>query len=210
MTPGAVTITATRKAEAGHAEDTASYILYITIKPADKAALIAETGRAMKAHGNKVNLNYIDTSGIIDMRSLFSAERKYGNGLGAFNGDISKWDVSQVTNMFGMFEFNTAFNQDISDWNVSKVTDMRSMFYRATAFNQDISDWNVSKVTDMRSMFNGATSFKHNLDAWGSRINAAVKADRWSNAIFMFTTGSGLAISLPSWCETEPDCKGKQ
>ena len=38
-----------------------------------------------------------------------------------FNGDISKWDVSNVTNMSVMFS-DSQFNGDISNWDVSNVT----------------------------------------------------------------------------------------
>ena len=38
------------------------------------------------------------------------------------------------------------FNQDISKWDVSKVTNMSGMFLRATRFNQDIGSWDVSQV----------------------------------------------------------------
>jgi surface protein len=36
----------------------------------------------------------------------------------AFNGDISEWDVSSVTNM-GNVRGATEFNGDISEWDVS-------------------------------------------------------------------------------------------
>jgi len=36
-----------------------------------------------------------------------------------FNGDISKWDVSNVTDMINMFE-NGVFNGDISKWDVTQ------------------------------------------------------------------------------------------
>ena len=42
----------------------------------------------------------------------------------AFNQDISQWDVSNVTNMSGMFNGASVFNQDIGSWDVSNVTDM--------------------------------------------------------------------------------------
>ena len=35
----------------------------------------------------------------------------------------------------------------IGNWDVSNVTDLIGMFYRARKFNQDISNWDVSSVT---------------------------------------------------------------
>ena len=46
----------------------------------------------------------------------------------AFNGDISKWDVSSVTAIYGMFQRAIAFNGDISKWDVSSVTHVSIMF----------------------------------------------------------------------------------
>lgn len=39
-----------------------------------------------------------------------------------FNGNISKWDISNVTNMKDMFAYAIKFNKDISNWNTSNVT----------------------------------------------------------------------------------------
>ena len=44
-----------------------------------------------------------------------------------FNGDISNWDVSNVTNMECMFAWSK-FNGDISNWDVSNVTNNVNMF----------------------------------------------------------------------------------
>lgn len=44
-----------------------------------------------------------------------------------FNGDISKWNVSKVTNMWGMFS-GSQFNGDLSKWKVSDEVDMEDMF----------------------------------------------------------------------------------
>ena len=41
-----------------------------------------------------------------------------------FNQDISNWDVSNVTNIGGMF-CKSSFNQDISKWNLSNMTNMK-------------------------------------------------------------------------------------
>ena len=82
--------------------------------------------------------------------------------------DVSKWDVSSVTNMRGMFHGARSFNMDVSKWDVSSVTDMGQMFRGAVSFNVDVSKWDVSRVTSMNAMFHGASSFNQKLcgEAW--------------------------------------------
>jgi surface protein len=47
-----------------------------------------------------------------------------------------------------MFNMASSFNGDISDWDVGNVTDMSYMFYDAVSFsNHDLSGWDVSQVT---------------------------------------------------------------
>ena len=43
------------------------------------------------------------------------------------NGDISKWDVSNVWDMDYVFA-NSKFSQDVSKWDTSKVEDMTDVF----------------------------------------------------------------------------------
>lgn len=85
-----------------------------------------------------------------------------------FNSDISNWDVSNVTDMFRMFDGAGAFNQPIGDWDVSNVTNMRAMFYQATSFNQSLNSWDVSSVTSMWGMFEDATNFNGNISSWNT------------------------------------------
>ena len=80
-----------------------------------------------------------------------------------FNGDISRWVVSSVTDMSSMFEGST-FNGDISTWEVVNVENMKSMF-KNSSFNQMIDRWNVSSVTDMSYMFQD-TDFSRPIDSW--------------------------------------------
>ena len=72
-------------------------------------------------------------------------------------GNISGWDVSNVTNMIGMFYESRSFNQDISKWDVSNVTSMSFMFYNCNTFNQDISNWDVSNVRHKNCIFNNCS-----------------------------------------------------
>ena len=81
-------------------------------------------------------------------------------------GNIGDWDVSNVTNMGGMFKSASNFNQDIGSWDVSNVTAMYSMFF-ATAFNQDISGWDVGSVANMRKGCSShAFSFNQDIGGW--------------------------------------------
>ena len=58
--------------------------------------------------------------------------------------------------MGGMFWGAPTFNGDLSKWDVSAVTDMFSMFLGARAYNSDISNWNLKSVSSAGSMFSGA------------------------------------------------------
>ena len=82
-----------------------------------------------------------------------------GFAVQAVYGNISEWDVSNVTDMSNLFNGNgphANFNEDISAWDVSNVTDMSYMFFNNSSFNQDIGGWDVSNVTNMAEMFHGA------------------------------------------------------
>ena len=46
--------------------------------------------------------------------------------------------------MYGMFEDATSFNGDVSNFDLSSVTNMRLMFEGATSFNQDLCAWRDS------------------------------------------------------------------
>ena len=83
-----------------------------------------------------------DTNGLITYCSTTST----------FNGDVSTWDVSSVTDMNSMFQYAKAFNQPLAAWDVSSVTDMEYMFKNAKAFNQVLC-WDMSGVTNTDYMF---------------------------------------------------------
>ena len=101
------------------------------------------TNKYINHFGNKCDLNWIDTSQIIDFSALFRESK--------FNGNISMWNVSNGITFRTMFE-HSKFNSDISSWNTSSAKDMSYMF-SDSKFNKPIGKWDVSKVTDMENMF---------------------------------------------------------
>ena len=86
----------------------------------------------------------------------------------SFNQPIGDWNTSNVTNMRQLFNGADSFNQPIGDWDTSKVTDMSSMFARADSFNQPIGEWDTSNVTSMEAMFFGAKSFNQPIGEWNT------------------------------------------
>ena len=71
----------------------------------------------------------------------------------AGSADMPDWDVSQVTDMSGLFWYRREFNQDISRWDVAQVTQFWVTFGGAYAFNQDITGWAVSPYAGSGNMF---------------------------------------------------------
>jgi surface protein len=98
-------------------------------------------------------------------------------------GNMSGWDVSNVTSTSGMFFGASTFNQSIDAWNVSSVTTMYQMFRGASSFNQPIGAWNVSHVADMNYMFWGASSFNQPIGAWDvSQVTSMFNMFTWASA----------------------------
>ena len=79
-------------------------------------------------------------------------------------------------------------DRDITDWNVSNVNNMFGMFQNASEFNQDISGWYVKNVTTMQNMFNGATKFNQNIRYWETREDGTTFTNMFKNASAMITT----------------------
>lgn len=91
------------------------------------------------------------------------------NSVQGIATDITKWDVSNVTNMAFMFADSRTFNQNISGWDVSNVTQMHSMFWAARDFNQDLSGWCVSNIATYPNGFaSEANSWTLPQPVWGT------------------------------------------
>ena len=146
-------------------------------------------GLKILVEDENVFLGDIDTSAITDMSNLFyvgydKTERKNFNG-------ISSWNVSNVTNMRGMFYGCENFNQPLNSWDVSNVTDMSDMFYGCENFNQPLNSWNVSNVTNMGGMFENCKNFNQPLNSWN--------VSNVTSMHFMFGYCKNFNQTLNSW-----------
>lgn len=124
------------------------------------------------------------TSFVTDMSFLFAGT--------AFNGDISHWNTSSVTNFDEMFRNNADFNQNVSSWDTSSATSMANMFDFATAFNQNIGSWDVSNVTTFNAMFNAATAFNQNIGGWDTSSATGM--------FEMFRSAAQFDQDISGWC----------
>ena len=125
------------------------------IQPKNKTQLRQLIDYAFKH--NIYDLNFIDTSKITDMSYLFDNVNH--------NFDISCWDVSNVTNMAGMFYCCKNFDCDLSKWDVSNVIDMKSMFDCCINFEgKGLENWNLEKIAFCYDMFYGCD--KMTIPSW--------------------------------------------
>lgn len=124
-------------------------------------------------------------SSIVSLAGAFSMAKSFNDP------DVSKWDVSNVKDMNGMFWNASSFNQPLDQWNTSNVADMYEMFSGASSFNQPLNNWNVSNVENMEKMFYKASSFNQPLKEWNT-----VKVENMNS---MFSEASSFNQNINSW-----------
>ena len=77
------------------------------------------------------------------------------NNCESFEGKgLENWNVSNVTNMIGVFNKCINFDCDLSNWNVSKVKLMDNMFsYCAKFTGKGLENWDVSNLISKEKIF---------------------------------------------------------
>ena len=128
--------------------------------------------KLVKERGKYANLNDIDTSNIKDMSGMFC-------GLD-FDGDISQWDVSGVTNMSSMFTNSkfTGLHSSFINWDTKKLENIDAMFLNSPFENKDIEKWSMDNITKCSATFL-CCPFKGDLSGWKFKKN--VKSEAFAN-----------------------------
>ena len=141
------------------------------------------------------NCSNLTTITGLNLFVLPSSLRYMFNGCLRFNGDVSQWDVSKVSDMSYMFNNCRLFNSPMANWNVSRVTTMSHMFNN-TIFNRNINNWNVSQVSDMSFMF-ANSPFNNALNNWNvqkvSNMNSMfLNAVNFNSSLFSLNLKNSL------------------
>lgn len=105
-----------------------------------------------------------------------------------FDGDVSNWDVRNVTHAEGLFE-GSPFNGDVSRWNTQRLINAMGMFCK-TPFSGDVSNWNMSQVMSLHGMF-AHSPFNGDISKWN------VTNVRGFGQLFAHSLFSG---DISKWC----------
>lgn len=191
----------------------------------DCTTLAGQDVPAGQGTGQYGHISNWDTSDITNMDNLFYIDTATTAQTQAQFNQPLYWDTSKVTSMFSTFRKAYAFNGDISSWDVSQVTNMDGFMYcnyPYGSFNQDISGWDVRKVQTMQYAFQGQNQFAIDLSGWNVLSTIALDAGTFptNSAPTNFPVLCGVAWSevtgSPQFnsqkCTTPPsatDCTGE-
>ncbi|GAA0729991.1 hypothetical protein GCM10009430_40780 [Aquimarina litoralis] len=131
-----------------------------------------------------------DLSTTTDISFMFAGATSFEDHKDIMNS----WDVSNISNMWGVFDTATVFNENITSWNVGNVTNFSRMFYQS-GFSQNIGGWNIGEqvtgTINMTEMFARATSFNQDLSNWDMSKVSSLRE--------MFRQNFGYDQSLGDW-----------
>jgi len=126
-----------------------------------------------------------DSPNLTNCNSLVFMFRGCTNYTG---GNLTGWDVSNITTFEGVFLFCPNFDANVSNWDVTGVSSTNDFlnFFRGTKFSGDISNWNVSNVFKIELFAHNDTFFVSNISNWNV-----------SNVTRAFDAFTGLTVSYP-------------
>lgn len=118
--------------------------------------------RMIEKRGRECDLNDIDVSNMscLGYRHVGLFEHY------DFDGDITGWDVSNVTNMESMFR-RSKFTGKNGIFRIESGYDIESMesMFENSVFNGDISNWHTVNVENMDNMFKNSI-FEGDISGW--------------------------------------------
>lgn len=146
----------------------------ITVYGNENGTILANPDSSYMFHIDNVsNIKYptlyglenIDTSNVTNMSWMF-----YSCHYGAING-IENWNVSKVTNMRYTFGYNYMPSLDLSKWDMSNVTNASEMFNYCISLKElDTSNWTLVNLRNAQGMFRNCNSIKViNAANWDTR-----------------------------------------
>ena len=114
-----------------------------------------------------------------------------------FSGDLSTWDVSNVTKMASMFDASGVSDSGIKNWGVGKLDDASYMFRLTPKISPelDLSEWNVSNVRTFYQMFDYSAVVDSGIGKWRLRKDATTS--------FMFRGTSFKGKLGSGWTEAQ-------
>ena len=115
---------------------------------------------------NVVGLNNIKGGNLTSVIAMFNTTSALTSV-----GDISKWNVSNITNFQNFFNRCSGLTSvDLSKWDVSNATTIQYLFSECHSLTSvgNLSNWDVSKTTSLQNLFNGCSNLTNvgNLSNW--------------------------------------------
>ena len=161
-------------------------------------------------------------------KQITNGKRAFYQMAGVGGAGIANLDISNLSDLDGMFLRASAFNEDINTkdvtvagvtytaWDTSRVVYTWAMFEGASAFNQPIGDWDTSRVVYMDAMFGDASAFNQPIGDWDtsavtSMFNMFVGASAFNQDIggwdtsavalmgYMFVEASAFNQDIGGW-----------
>ena len=141
-------------------ENNAENCVMIIDGKAQKIVSSIKMTKALKSKG-KLKIKLREKKTVTNLSNIFGRGGRWRGRIKCLTSlpNIDKWDMSQITDMKGMFDGCESLSQipDISIWDTKNVTDMSSLFAGCELLTSlpNIAKWNTKNVLAMSSMFEG-------------------------------------------------------
>ena len=179
---------------------------FYTYTPTEDGELLVEAGPEgveyirfvdeKAKRGSAENLLTVEQFGTVVWKSMSRAFSNCKNMQ--FAPTVGTPDLSNVTHMWGMFEYCSSFNQDLSSWNVSNVTNMENMFSGCSAFNQNLGSWNLKNCQwlGLKNCGMSVENYSKSLEGWAAQTDINEKLVLRADGLYFNETGKSARTKL--------------